>query len=64
MIVQAVAWAKKYEVIDEHIVSYKEKWDKGKVFENMNGKLVWDFEYKLSQSSSASSSARRLYLTL
>ena len=31
-----------------------------KVFENMKGKLVWDFEYKLRQSSSA----RRPDLTL
>ena len=51
--VLTVAWAKKYEIIDENIVWYKEKWEKGKVFENMKGKLVWDFEYKLRQSSSA-----------
>ena len=60
LMVLAVAWAKKYEIIDENIVWYKEKWEKGKVFENMNGKLVWDFEYKLRQSSSA----RRPDLTL
>ena len=60
LMVLAVAWAKKYEIIDESIVWYKEKWEKGKVFENMKGKLVWDFEYKLRQSSSA----RRPDLTL
>ena len=60
LMVLAVAWAKKYEIIDENIVWYKEKWEKGKVFENMKGKLVWDFEYKLRQSSSA----RRPDLTL
>ena len=58
--VLAVAWAKKYEIIDENIVWYKDKWEKEKVFENMKGKLVWDFEYKLRLSSSA----RRPDLTL
>ena len=53
LIVLAVAWAKKYEIIEESRVWYKEKWEKGKYFENMKGKLVWDFEYKLRQSSSA-----------
>ena len=38
LMVLAVAWAKKYEIIDENIVWYKEKWEKGKVFENMKGK--------------------------
>ena len=60
LMVLAVAWAKKNEIIDENIVWYKEKWEKGKVFENMKGKLAWDFEYKLRQSSSA----RRKDLTL
>ena len=60
LMVLAVAWAKKYEIIDENIVWYKEKWEKGKLFENMKGKLVRDFEYKLRQSSSA----RRPDLTL
>ena len=41
-------------MIDENIVWYKEKWEKGNVFENMKGKLVSDFESKLRQSSSAS----------
>ena len=58
LMVLAVAWAKKYEIIDENIVWYKEKWEKGKVYENTKGKLVW--EYKLRQSSSA----RRPDLTL
>ena len=58
--VLAVAWAKKYEIIDENIVWYKERWEKGKVFENMKGKLVWDFEHKLRLRSSA----RRPDLTL
>ena len=53
LMVIAVAWARKYELIDENAVWYKEKWEKGKVLENDRGKLVWDFEYKMSQSSSA-----------
>ena len=60
LMVIAVAWAKKYELIDENAVWYKEKWEKGKVLENDKGKLVWDFEYKMRQSSSA----RRPDLTL
>ena len=31
----AIAWAKKYEIIDENIKWYKEEWEKGNVFENM-----------------------------
>ena len=60
LMVLAVAWAKKYELIDENIVWYKEKWERGKVFENNKGKLVWDFEFKMRQTSSA----RRPDLTL
>ena len=60
LMVIAVAWAKKYELIDESAVWYNEKWEKGKVLENDKGKLVWDFEYKMRQSSLA----RRPDLTL
>ena len=47
-------------MIDENIVWYKEKWERGNVFENNKGKLVWDFEFKMRQTSSA----RRPDLTL
>ena len=60
LMVIAVTWAKRYELIDENAVWYNEKWEKGKILENDKGKLVWDFEYKMRQSSWA----RRPDLTL
>ena len=49
--VMAIEWAKKYQLINEKSLWYKEKWEKGKVFDNSKGKLLWKFEYKMRQSS-------------
>ena len=60
LMVIAIEWAKKYQLVNEKAVWCKEKWGKGKFFDNSKGKLLWEFEYKMRQSSTA----RRPDLTL
>ena len=60
LMVIAVARARKYELIHENVVWYNQTWEKGNVLENDKEKLLWDFECKMRQSSSA----RRPDLTL
>ena len=49
----AVTWAKEYELVGEEAVWYKERWERGTMFENDRGKLVWDFEFKLRKTTTA-----------
>jgi len=60
LMILAVNWAKKNGLLEEKTVWYKEKWEKGKVLENQNAKLIWDFEFHLRKTTTA----RRPDLTL
>ena len=53
LMIMAVNWAKEYKLIDDEMVWYKERWERGAVFENDKGKLVWDFEFNLQKSTTA-----------
>ena len=60
LMILAVNWAKENDLLDDKTVWYKEKWERGKVLENQNAKLVWDFEFHLRKTTTA----RRPDLTL
>ena len=60
LMILAVIWAKEKGLIDEQVVWYKERWERGKVLENENAKLIWDFEFHLRKTTTA----RRPDLTL
>lgn len=60
LMILAVTWAKENGLIEEQIVWYKEKWERGKVLKNENAKLIWDFEFHLRKTTTA----RRPDLTL
>lgn len=53
LMVLCVAWAKQEELLPKSTKWYKEKWTKGKVIENHNRKLCWDFEYNLRKTTTA-----------
>ena len=60
LMILAVMWAKEKGLIDEQVIWYKERWERGKVLENENAKLIWDFEFHLRKTTTA----RRPDLTL
>ena len=49
----AVTWAKEWNLIEEKTVWYREKWERGKVLENDDAKLIWDFEFNLRKTTTA-----------
>ena len=49
--IMAVNWAKEYKLVSDEMVWYKECWERGAVFENDKGKLVWDFEFNLHKTT-------------
>ena len=51
--IMAVNWTKEYKLVGDEIVWYKERWERGAVFENDKGKLVWDFEFNLRKTTTA-----------
>ena len=51
--IMAVNWAKEYKLAGDEMVWYKERWERGAVFENDKGKLVWDFEFNLRKTTMA-----------
>ena len=51
--IMAVNWAKEYKLAGDEMVWYKERWERGAVFENDKGKLVWDFEFNLRKTTTA-----------
>ena len=53
LMVLAVAWAKKNQILPEDAVWYKIAWEKGTVLEKNGMKLVWDFEFKLRKTNAA-----------
>lgn len=60
LMITAIAWAKKYELINEDTIWYKKKWEREKVVENDKAKLILDFEFHLRKTTTA----RRHDLTL
>ena len=54
LMIMAVAWLKEYELVGEDVIWYKEWWERGTVIENNKGKLVWDFEFHLRKTRTAS----------
>ena len=60
LMIMAVNRAKEYKLVCDEMVWYKECWERGAVFENDKGKLVWDFEFNLRKTTTA----RRPYLIL
>ena len=53
LMIMVVNWAKKYKLVGDEMVWYKERWERGVVFENDKGKLVWDFEFNLRKTTTA-----------
>ena len=51
----AVAWAKQQELMGQEAVWYKQRWDRGTALENNKVKLVWDFEFHLRKTTTATS---------
>ena len=49
----AVASAKEHGLICQDVVWYEQRWDRGTVFENERAKLVWDFEFHLSKTTTS-----------
>ena len=53
LMIMAVNWAKEYELIDNEVIWYKERWERGVVLENKRGKLFWDFEFNFRKTTTA-----------
>ena len=53
LMVMAIAWAKEYGLVAREVVRYKGNWIRGKVLENANSKLVWDFEFNLLKTTTS-----------
>ena len=53
LMVMAIAWAKEYGLVAREVVWYKENWTRGKVLENANSKLIWDFEFNLRKTTTS-----------
>ena len=53
LMIMTVNWAKEYKLVGDEMVWYKERWERGAVFENDNGNLVWDFEFNLPKTTTA-----------
>ena len=49
----AVNWAKEYKLVGDEMVWYKERSERGVMFENDKGKLVRDFEFSLRKTTTA-----------
>ena len=53
LMIIAVAWGKELELINNEVIWYQERWNRGTVFENEQGKLIWDFEFNLRKTTTA-----------
>ena len=53
LMIMAVNWAKEYKLVSDEMVWYKERWERGAVFENDKRKLVRDFELNLRKTTTA-----------
>ena len=51
LMIMAVDWAKEYKLVGDEMVWCKKHWERGAVFENDKGKLVWDFEFNLRNTT-------------
>ena len=49
----AVAWVKEHGLINQDVVWYEQRWDRGTVFENERAKLAWDFEFHLCKTTTS-----------
>ena len=48
-----VAWGKEHELLGRDVIWYKQRWDRGTIFENDRAKLVWDFEFHLRKRTTS-----------
>ena len=53
LMVFVVQWAKMKGLLAEDVKWYKENWETGKVLENKNYKMLWDFQFKLLKTEKA-----------
>ena len=53
LMILCVEWGKLNGLLPPKTSWYKEKWEKGKIFENENQKMCWDFEYNLRKTTTA-----------
>ena len=53
LMVLCVAWGIQLGLLKENTKWYKESWNKGKVIQNEDCKLSWDFEYHLCKTTTA-----------
>ena len=51
--VMAVAWAKEYGLVGKETKWYMENWVREQVLENSRAKLVLDFEFNLSKTTTS-----------
>ena len=51
--IMAVNWAKEYKLVGDEMVWYKDRRERGAVFENDKGKFVLDFEFNLRKTTTA-----------
>ena len=49
----AVTRVKEYNVVEEHVSMYRQKWNKGHALKNDQGKLVWDFDFTLRDKTAS-----------
>ena len=48
-----VEWARQEGIFQEETAWYKLKWEKGKVIEKDNKKLLWDFKYHFGKDNNS-----------
>ena len=53
LMILAVAWAKQQELVGQEVIWYQQRWDRGRVLEDDKAKLVWDFEFHLRKTTTA-----------
>ena len=53
LLILAIVWAKKFELVDKETIWYQQKWSRGTTLENAKAKLVWDFEFHLRKTTTA-----------
>ena len=51
LLMLAIVWAKKFELVDRETIWYQQKWSRGTTLENAKAKLVWDFEFHLRKTT-------------
>ena len=52
-LILAVTRVKEYNVVEEHVSRYRQKWNKGHALKNDQGKLVWDFDFTLRDKTAS-----------